>query len=455
MNNQALNTHVPIDPDNPSIQRFDENCINCGLCINVCTNDMGVYGTDSFNPTKNRTVCINCGQCTNVCPVNCLTEKYEYQKVANAIKDPDKIVIFSTSPAVRVALGEEFGMIKGSFIQGKMVSLLRALGADYVLDTNFAADLTIIEEASTLIERLTQHTAPLPQFTSCCPAWVKYLEIYYPEMLNHLSTTKSPIGMQGAAIKTYFARKVGIDPKKIINVAVTPCTAKKFEIRRDEMNASGKYYSDETIRDMDYVITTRELAMWAKESRISFESLNDSSFDSFLGTSSGAGVIFGNTGGVMEAVLRTTYELMTNTPAPDELLHLTPVRGYEKIREASIPFGDITLQVAVVYGTANAKKLIELIQSGEKNYHFVEVMACPGGCIGGGGQPKISPKNQDMVRKTRMKSLYTKDQHMILRKSHENPDIKRIYKEFLGKPLSDLSKQLLHTTYQDRSEILK
>ena len=454
MTHMPLHVRVPIEPDNPSIQRFEEKCIKCGMCRDVCTNDIAVLGTYTLEQTGNQAVCINCGQCANVCPVDSITEKYEYQDVMNAIRDPEKIVIFSTSPSVRVALGEEFGMADGSFVQGKMVALLRALGADYVLDTNFAADLTIVEEASELIQRLTKKTAPLPQFTSCCPAWVKFMETYFPDMTDHLSTAKSPIGMQGPTIKTYFAKKVGIDPKKIVNVAVTPCTAKKFEIRRDEMRAAGTYLGDETMRDMDQVITTRELSKWAREAGIDFDALEDSNYDSLMGEASGAGVIFGNTGGVMEAALRTAYEFVTNTPAPTDLISLSPVRGYEGIREASIPVGDLTVKVAVAYGTANAKQLVELIRSGEKTYDFVEVMTCPGGCIGGGGQPKDIMKNKDTVRKARIQGLYTKDSSMTIRKSHENPDIKQVYEEFYGKPLSEMAEQMLHTAYEDRSGIL-
>ncbi|MEG0593387.1 MAG: [Fe-Fe] hydrogenase large subunit C-terminal domain-containing protein, partial [Coprobacillus sp.] len=261
----SLNIRVPIDCDNPSIERDEEKCVKCGQCREICTNYIGVHGTYTLEDTCDRAVCIHCGQCANVCPVSSIHEKYEYQDVKKAIRNPDKIVIFNTSPSVRIALGEEFGMEDGTFVEGKMVSLLRRLGANYVLDTNFSADLTILEEGTELIKRITHNDKPLPQFTSCCPAWVKYVEIYHPDMKEHLSTAKSPIGMQGPTVKTYFAKKMNIDPTKIINVAVTPCTAKKFEIRREEMNDAGKYLGIKGMRDMDYVITTRELAMWAKE----------------------------------------------------------------------------------------------------------------------------------------------------------------------------------------------
>ncbi len=455
MNHLSMDIRVPIEADNPSIVRIEEKCIKCGMCKEVCTKEIGVHGTYTLEQTGNQAICIHCGQCANVCPTDSIMEKQEYPQVKQAVLDPDQIVIFSTSPAVRVSLGEAFGMAEGGFVQGKMISLLRALGADYVLDTNFGADLTIMEEASELIQRVTQKTAPLPQFTSCCPAWVKFMELYYPDWLPHLSSSKSPIGMQGPTIKTYFAKKMGLDPKKIVNVAVTPCTAKKYEIRREEMCASGAFHQAEGMRDMDYVITTRELAAWAKEASIDFSALPDSEYDSFLGTASGAGVIFGNTGGVMEAAVRTAYEFLTGQTAPKELLTLTPVRGYEGIREAVLSLPGLDLRVAVVHGTANARTLIEDLRRGLRQYHLIEVMTCPGGCIGGGGQPKDFLKEKDAVRKARMKSLYARDQAMELRKSHDNPEIRQVYQEFYGKPLSERSEQMLHTRYQDKSEIFK
>ncbi|MBS1481826.1 MAG: 4Fe-4S binding protein, partial [Clostridium sp.] len=270
---------VPIEKENVSIFRDEERCIKCGQCRDMCRDYIGVLGTYDLLKTGDTAICINCGQCANVCPVESIREQPEYGMVAAEVMDPDRIVVVSTSPSVRAALGEEFGMEEGSFVQGKMVALLRTLGVDYVLDTNFAADLTIVEEASELIDRITTGRRPLPQFTSCCPAWVKFAEIYYPDMLPHISTAKSPIGMQGPTIKTYFARKMGIDPKKIVNVAVTPCTAKKYEIRRQEMKAAGEYLGEDDMRDMDYVITTRELAQWARMKRIDFSSLEDSDYD--------------------------------------------------------------------------------------------------------------------------------------------------------------------------------
>lgn len=447
---QFTEIRVPIEPTNPSIQRLEFKCIKCGACKTVCTNDIGVCGTYDLSATGDVPVCINCGQCANVCPVDSITEKFEIYQVAAEIKDPEKIVIVSTSPSVRIALGEEFGMADGSFVEGKMVSLLRKLGVDYVLDTNFAADLTIMEEASELVDRIVNGKT-LPQFTSCCPAWVKFVETYYPEMLPHVSTAKSPIGMQGPTIKTYFAKKMNLDPAKIVNVALTPCTAKKFEIRREEMSDAGKYLGVEGMRDMDYVITTRELAMLAKDENIDFAALEDAAFDDFMGLGSGAGVIFGNTGGVMEAAIRTAYSFITKEDVPENLLQLEAVRGMDGIREAEVKIADKTLKVAVVYGTANARKLIEKLKAGEADYHFVEVMTCPGGCIGGGGQPKDREYKGDELRKKRIEGLYKRDDSVALRSSHLNPQIIKLYEEFYGEPLSELAEQMLHTMYTDRS----
>ena len=448
----STSVRVPIEADNPSIVRNESLCIKCGQCRNVCTSPIGVLETYALEQTGDRAICIHCGQCANVCPVGSITEVYEYQKVKAAVQDKDKIVIVSTSPSVRVALGEEFGLPKGTFVQGKMVALLRALGVDYVLDTNFAADLTIVEEASELLARITGATdKPLPQFTSCCPAWVKFAETYYPELLPHISTAKSPIGMQGPTIKTYFAQKMGIDPRKIVNVALTPCTAKKFEIRREEMNAAGQQLGISELRDMDNVITTRELALWAKEAGIDFVSLEDSDFDKLMGDASGAGVIFGNTGGVMEAALRTAYAYFTGEQPPKEMLKLEPVRGYDGLREASVELAGRVINVAVVHGTENVRKLIA---AGIEKYHFIEVMTCPGGCIGGGGQPKDFAYDADAARKARIEGLYERDAEMELHLSHENKEIQQLYQEFYDAPLSELAESMLHTTYQDRSEDL-
>lgn len=445
---------VPIEADNPAIRRIENLCIKCGQCRDICRDYISVLGYYDLSKTNDTAVCIHCGQCANVCPVSSITEKPEMDAVIAAAKDPDKVLIVSTSPSVRVSLGEAFGMQRGSFVEGKMIALLRKLGADYVLDTNFAADMTIVEEASELVERLTTHNKPLPQFTSCCPAWVKFAEIYYPELLPNISSAKSPIGMQGPTIKIYFAKKMGIDPKKIVNVALTPCTAKKFEIRRGEMNASARYLDLPGLRDMDHVITTRELADWAKKADIDFSTLEDSKFDKLMGEASGAGVIFGNTGGVMEAAVRTAYEFVTHEPAPKELYTLEPVRGMQEIREAAVEIGTLRLQLAVIYGTSNVRRFLSMAKESGKHYDFIEVMTCPGGCIGGGGQPKADVEERRTMVDSRIESLYKRDAQMKLRKSHENPELKQLYEEFYRKPLSPIAEEMLHTSYTDRSGLL-
>lgn len=446
---------VPIDTDNPAVERIEELCVRCTLCSSTCEKYVGVLGTYDLEKTGGRGICTHCGQCIQVCPVGSLVPKNEWRAVAREIADEGKVVIFSTSPSVRVGLGEALGEEKGGFVEGRMVSLLRALGADYVLDTNFAADLTIVEEASELIERITKGTGPLPQFTSCCPAWVRWCELYHPEMLPNISSAKSPIGMQGPTVKTYFAKKMGLDPKSIVHVAVTPCTAKKAEVRREEMNAAGRFLGDPAMRDTDYVVTTTELADWAKEAGIDFKSLPEGKFDPLMGEASGAGVIFGNTGGVMEAALRTAYHYLTGEDAPAELYHLTPVRGLtdgaDEVKEAEVDIKGTKVRVAVCYGTATAGRLIEKIQKGEANYHFVEVMTCPGGCISGGGQPKnLGEQGAKAAREARIKSLYKRDEALAVRRSDKNRELEALYTEFYGHPLSELAHEMLHTTYTDR-----
>ncbi|OON94580.1 MAG: hydrogenase [Candidatus Epulonipiscium fishelsonii] len=443
-----LDRRVDIVPDNIAIQFNKERCKSCTLCKKTCANFAGVDGTYNSTP-----VCIYCGQCISVCPFKGLTGRDEYQEVQKHIMDPDKIVIFNTAPAVRVALGEEFSMPFGSFVEGKLVALIRELGADYVLDVNFGADVTIMEEASELVERLKKNEH-LPQFTSCCSAWVRYAETYYPEMIENLSTTKSPIAIQGATLKTYFAKKMNIDPSKIINVTVTPCTSKKAEIRREELCDAGKYWGIDGMRDTDYIITTVELATWAKEMGIDFENLEESKFDKVMGEYSGSGVIFGNSGGVMEAALRTAYKLITDKSAPDIIYELTPLMGYEEIKDATIRIGDFDIKIAVVYGTRNVSKLIEFIKEHKTAYHFVEVMACPGGCIGGAGQPRVKPNKMKEARINRMEGLYNKDRQLNRRASCENSELQQMYKEFYGAPLSELAEELLHTSFIDRSNDL-
>ena len=328
-----------------------------------------------------------------------------------------------------------------------MVSAIKKLGADYVFDVTFAADLTITEEASELVKRI-QNKQVLPQFTSCCPAWVKYCEMFYPEFIPNLSSAKSPISMLGATIKTYFAKERNIDPANIINVSIAPCTAKKYEIQRPELRDSG-------YQDTDYILTTRELAKWIKEENIDFLSLEDSKFDDMFSKGTGAGVIFGNTGGVMEAALRTAYYYITKQTPPQGLLNFMPVRGMEEIKEAQVEIAGITLKVAVAHGMSNAKKLLDELKKGNVQYHFIEIMNCKGGCIGGGGQPKITLLNMESTKKARIKSIYNEDDKMVKRLSHENPDVINIYKEFYTEPLSPKAEKLLHTTYTDKSDMLK
>lgn len=445
---------VPIEPGNPAILRREDLCVRCGKCRDVCRDQIGVLGYYDLDKTGDVPICIHCGQCANVCPVDSIIENQEWETVRQAVADPDKIVVVNTSPSVRVSLGEEFGFPDGSFVQGKMVALLKALGVDYVLDTNFAADMTILEEAAELVERVTQKTRPLPQFTSCCPAWVKFAETYYPELLPHISTAKSPIGMQGPTVKTYFAQKMGLDPRKIVNVALTPCTAKKFEIRREEMGAAGTNLDIPGMRDMDQVITTRELAAWARSAGLDLAKLEDQPYDSLMGEASGAGVIFGNTGGVMEAALRTAYHQVTGHNAPADFYDLEPVRGLEGIREAQVRLGDLSLKVAVIYGTEHVRQFLEEKKEKLADYTFIEVMTCPGGCIGGGGQPKgTQQKGQDLLAK-RIQGLYQRDAALANRNSHENQELLELYREFYGKPLSPLAEQILHTTYENRSGML-
>lgn len=446
---------VPIDADNPAIERIEDLCVKCTLCSQTCEKYVGVLGTYDLEKTGGRGICTHCGQCIQVCPVGSLVPKNEWKAVAREVAAEGKVVVFSTSPSVRVGIGEAMGEPKGAFVEGRMISLLRKLGADYVLDTNFAADLTIIEEASEFIERLTKGTGPLPQFTSCCPSWVRWCELYHPEMLPNISSAKSPIGMQGPTVKTYFAKKMGLDPKSIVHVAVTPCTAKKAEIRREEMCAAGKYLNEPGMRDTDYVITTTELAEWAKAEGIDFGALPDGKYDPLMGEASGAGVIFGNTGGVMEAALRTAYFYVTGEEPPAALYDLQPVRGLTEeigdVKEATLNIKGTEVKVAVCYGTATAGKLIERIKKGEADYHFVEVMTCPGGCISGGGQPKnLGDDAAKAAREARIESLYERDASMTLRRSDENPEIEALYKEFYGRPLSELAHRMLHTTYTDR-----
>ncbi len=391
--------------------------------------------------------CVNCGQCINACPTGALYEKDGTKQVWDLIADGSKHVVVQPAPAVRAALGEEFGLPMGTSVTGKMVAALRRLGFDKVFDTDFAADLTIMEEATELLGRLN-NGGVLPMITSCSPGWIKFCEHYYSDFIPNLSSCKSPHEMEGAMIKSYYAEKAGIDPKDIAVVSVMPCTAKKYEAARPELSHNG-------LADVDAVITTRELAKMIKEAGIDFANLKDEEFDNILGESTGASVIFGATGGVMEAALRTAYEVVTGKTL--ENVNFEQVRGVEGVKEASIQVGDVTLNVAVAHGTANAAKLLDAVRSGEKTYHFIEVMGCPGGCVNGGGQPIVSAAKRMECdpRVVRAAALYGEDAGKAIRKSHENPMVKKLYEEYLGEPNSHKAHELLHTTYTARSKYSK
>lgn len=449
---QHIDRRVPIAEDNIAIIHDLEKCKNCTLCRRACADVMGVLDYYDLESTGDNPICVHCGQCASACPFGAMYERTELDQVKAAVADPDKIVIFQTAPAVRVGIGEEFGYEPGSFLEGKMIGALRALGADYVLDTNFGADLTIMEEATELIERVVNGHGELPQFTSCCPAWVKFAETYFPEYLPNISTTRSCIAMEAAMIKTYFAEKMNLDPAKIVSVSVAPCTAKKFEIRRPEQNKSAEYWHNEELRDTDYCLTTREFAQWLRDEGVDFKAVEESTFDKYVGEASGGGVIFGNTGGVMEAAMRSAYKFITgNEPSPEPLTNLQDVRGMEGVKEAEVTIGDTTLKVAVVHGGKNIRDFLNDMKATGKKYDFIEMMACRGGCIGGGGQPRVKMPVADKVKSERIEGLYKHDAGMKLRSSYENPEIKALYAEFLGKPLSEKSEELLHTTFTDRS----
>ena len=431
---------VPIDKDNPSIQRIEDKCIKCGNCAKVCSEYCSVLSEYKIEHTK-RGVCVNCGQCIMTCPVDSIVEKSSVYQVKSAIKN-HKIVIVSTSPACRVSLGEAFGLKPGSLVEGKMVGLLKELGFTHVLDTNFGADVTIIEEANELLERLNNNK--LPMFSSCCPAWVKFVETFYPELITNLSSCRSPIGMQGALIKTYFARKMGIEPTDIVNVCLTPCVAKKMEILRPEQNKSS-VVNDSPMRDMDYCITTREVAEWAKDEGIDFNSLNDGEFDRYMSTSSGSGAIFGKSGGVAEAVTRCLLE-------DKDKIRFKKTKSNPAIKTAKVEYKGNKLKIASVYGLNSVRQLLDEIKNG-KSYDFVEVMACPGGCIGGGGQPKTNL--QILADESRRRGINKKDEKSKVLCPQDNPEIKALYKDYLKNPNSKLCKELLHTTFVDRSDVLK
>jgi iron-only hydrogenase group A len=457
-----------IDRSSPSFIKDDSKCIRCQRCVRTCdelqyisaiavSNKGAHQKISSFhNRPMSHVVCTNCGQCVNRCPTGALVEKTYIDQVWDAIYDPEKHVVVQTAPAVRIALGEDLGYDPGERVTGKMVNALKQLGFDSVLDTDFTADLTIMEEGTELLTRLKKALVDkdskisLPMFTSCSPGWIKFIEHKYPEFLPNLSTCKSPQQMFGALAKTFYAQKRNIDPAKVVSVSIMPCTAKKFEADRPEMRASG-------YKDVDYVLTTRELAVMIKQAGIDFRNLSEAKYDSIMGDSTGAGVIFGATGGVMEAALRTAYEIVTGREVPFKDLNITPVRGMDGVKEATVKIEGCLddwkflegaeLKVAIAHGLVNANKIMKQVKNGTASYHFVEIMACPGGCLGGGGQP--IPTNPT-VRKNRMKAIYSEDEHMVLRKSHQNPEVIAIYKDFLGKPNSHVSHELLHTHYVER-----
>lgn len=448
--------HYRVDMASPSIVRDQNKCILCGRCISVCKNIQGTgvinfarrgiktTVTTSYDRSLSEVACITCGQCIKVCPVGALREKDDRDRVWEALDNDELYVIAQTAPAVRVALGEEFGFPVGTNVEGKMVAALRRMGFDKVFDTDFAADLTIIEEGTELINRI-KNGGKLPMITSCSPGWIKYCEHYHNDFLDNLSSCKSPHQMLGALAKSYFAEKMNIDPNKIFVVSIMPCTAKKFESGREELSVDG-------LRDVDAVLTTRELAKMIKEAGIEFNSLEDEKFDKIMGESTGAAVIFGTTGGVMEAALRTVADVLTGQDLNE--IEYTPVRGLEGIKEATVKIGDLDVKVAVAHGTGNAGKLLDRVRSGEADYHFIEVMACPGGCINGGGQPIIMDKEKtEEVCMLRAQGLYDIDKGMVLRKSHKNPEIKALYDEYLGEANGHKAHHLLHTHYVKRERV--
>jgi iron-only hydrogenase group A len=456
-------TKKPVLPDRIGwgVMRDNDKCILCGRCVAVCREMQSVSAIDFvgrgvrshvapfMDKPLSESSCVSCGQCTVVCPTGALTERDETDEVFAALFDPTLTVIVQTAPAIRASLGEALGMPAGSLVTGKMAAALRRLGFAKVFDTQFSADLTIMEEGSELLARLSNH-GTLPMLTSCSPGWISFIETFYPKLLPHLSTCKSPQQMFGSLAKTYWAQKTGTDPSRVVVVSIMPCTAKKFEAKRPEMRDAwawwkGKGRSDAPYFDVDFALTTRELARMIKRAGIDFTGLPDEQFDNPLGSSTGAATIFGTTGGVMEAALRTAYEVAVGKPLAS--LELAAVRGFDGIKEATIDVAGTPLRVAVAHTLRNARVILDGIAAGTSPYAFVEIMSCPGGCIGGGGQP-VAPTW--LKREQRRTAIYTEDRSLPLRKSHDNPEVKALYTEFLGAPLGHESHGLLHTEYGHR-----
>ena len=444
--------HYELDETSPAIIRDPNKCVLCGRCVRVCHDVQTVSVIGFVNRGLEMMVstflenglgnveCTNCGQCIHVCPVGAIKEKSAIDEVWAALADPEKHTVVQEAPVMRASLGEDLGLPAGTLVAGKMHAALRRLGFDTVFETNFSADLTIIEEASELVKRVKEGGV-LPQITSCSPGWIKFMEHFYPDLIPNMSTCKSPQQMFGALSKTYYAEKTGIDPAKIVSVSIMPCTAKKFEAQRPEMRDSG-------FQDVDYVLTTRELARMIKEAGIDFATLPDEPAEELMGLYSGAATIFGATGGVMEAALRTAYKLVTGKEL--EKIDIEPIRGLDGIKTATLNVDGLEVKVAVAHGLGNARKVLDEVRAGKSPYHFIEIMACPGGCAGGGGQPIGFNM---ALRGIRGQTLYNEDKQLPYRRSHDNPSIKKVYQDYLKEPLGEKSHHLLHTKYTKREVV--